>query len=110
LRRSRAIHPPAHQRKERERKVRRGVSPVFEQLAAPAIGGAIEQPGVVRAEPREERQVVRADEDVDRIDLHDADAREDAAQVTHRDGARRPRVRKALRRQRDAARLRVRQP
>ncbi len=42
----------------------------------------------VRAEPGKERQLVRARQDVDRVDLHHADAVEHAAQVSTVDGSR----------------------
>jgi hypothetical protein len=101
-----ARHAPAQQRLEGDRKQRRLVPPVLEQPPRRRVRGAVEQRGVVRAEPTEQRQVVRALKDVHRVDLEQRDAVEHASQ---RPAVRRAvprRVREALRRQRDAAGLR----
>jgi hypothetical protein len=56
------------------------VAPVLEQPARRAVRGAVEQLGVVGPEPAEQRQVVRALEHVDGVDLDQPDAVEHPAQ------------------------------
>ena len=67
--------------------------------------GALEQREVVRPGAAEQRQVVRALEHVDRVDLDHADAVEQAPHRPAAGRAGRARVGEALGRERDAARL-----
>ena len=78
--------------------------PIFEQspLAFRAPGGAVEKGAVVRAEARESGQIVRAGEDVDAVDLVQAEPGDGAAQVRRRDGIRAGRT-ETLRGEGDAA-------
>ncbi len=80
--------------------------PIFEQAAdAATVGPGIEMGALIGAEPREERQIMGADEDVDRIDLQQAEPLDGPAQAApfgHDVG---PRVGKTLRRKGEAARF-----
>jgi hypothetical protein len=63
-------HAPAEQPVMLDRDERGHVTPIFEQMAALAvIGTLIEQTLRIGAEPREQRQVMRAFQDVDGVDL-----------------------------------------
>jgi hypothetical protein len=64
----------------------------------------VERVAVVRAEPGKRRQVVRAHQDVHRVDLDDAERADERAQRPAVD-ARRPRPVELLRRDRERARL-----
>jgi hypothetical protein len=90
-------HPPAQQRVQVDRQQRGLVPPVLEQLAAPE-GQVGDQPGVVRPEPAEQRQVVGALEDVDRVDLQQVRTPEHPPDVPRRHRPGRRRVGKTLRR------------
>jgi hypothetical protein len=84
---------PAEQRVRRGRDVRRLVSPCLDEATGCVPGGAVEQGGVVRADPREDRHQVRAGEHVHRVDLQQADTVDDLLELAHRrrcrpDGAR----------------------
>ena len=99
-----ALHAPAEQRLRRQRQQRGLVRPEFEQaaLALAAPGQAIEMVAVVVAQPREQRQVMRARQHVDGVDLQQAEAVDgasDMADVGRAVGARRA---KALRGERDS--------
>ena len=76
------------------------MAPVLEQLAVRDHPG--EQVAAVRAEPREERQLLRAHDDVHRVDLDQPDASEHPAHVTPVDPPGRTGNAEALRAQRDA--------
>ena len=72
-------HPPAEQRPVLHRQQARLVDPVLDHRAAPPLRGRL-RPGqrvegvaVVRAEPGEQRRVVRAHGDVDRVELQEAE-------------------------------------
>jgi hypothetical protein len=93
-------------RVEREREERGLVRPIFEQaaLAFPAPGGAVDEGAVVRAQAREGREVMGAGEDVDAVDLVEAEALDGAAEVGGGD-LRRPRRAEALGGEGDAAGL-----
>ena len=100
----RARHPPAQQGMERERQQRGLVRPIFEQsaLAPAAPGGAVEEGGVVGAEPRESGQIMGAHEHVDAVDLVQSEPIEQPPErrpARHR----RPRPAEALRGKRDPA-------
>ena len=66
-------HPPAQQRMRLDRDERRLVSPVLDQPAVEAPprvpGEPIQHRWVIRPQTREDRHVVRSQEDVDRIEL-----------------------------------------
>ena len=89
--------------------------PVLEQPpltagAAPTLAVAVEREPVealarVWAKPRERRQVVGAGEDVDRVELQQADVVEHSAQVAAVDPPRRSPPGEPLRRQRGRSRL-----
>jgi hypothetical protein len=91
---------------EVQRQKRGFVRPIFEQsaLALAAPGGAVEQAAVIGAEPREDRQIMGADEHVDAVDLVQAEPFDRAAEVALIDRIR-PRPAEAQRRERDAPRL-----
>ncbi len=72
----------------------------------PAVDQIVEQRAVVRAEPRERHVIVGRHEDIDVIDLQQAESADRAAEVVA--GAR-ARAVEALRGQRDAARVGERQ-
>ena len=88
-----------------ERQQRRLVRPELEQsaLALAPPGEAIEKVAVVVAQPREQRQVMGARQDVDRIDLQQAQPIDRALDVAGVGGARGTRRAEALRGERDAA-------
>ena len=69
-----ALHAPAEEGMCTDRQQRCLVRPELEQpaLALAAPGDAVEVIAVVVSQPREQRQVVRAREDVDGIDLQQA--------------------------------------
>ena len=73
------------------------------------IGGLVEQRPVVGPEPREQRHVVRAGQDVDGVDLHQPEPLEHPPDMAPARPLR-PRLGKALRRERDPARLREAEP
>ena len=100
--RARRLHAPPEQREELDRQQRRLVAPVLEQLAV--LDHAGEQVAPVRAEPREERQLLRAHDDVDRVDLDQPDPAEHPAHVAPVDAAQSDGHAESLRTQRDAAR------
>ena len=108
------LHPPAHERLQLDRDKRRLVRPVLEQLAPDRAGGvrgeAVERLARVRAQAREVRHVVRAREDVDRVELEDPDALQHPPQMPRVDPATRARVGEALRRKRDPPCRRGAQP
>jgi len=87
------------------------VGPVLDEAAGRPVAGAVEQGGVVGAEPGEEGEVLAAGDDVDAVDLDDADAVDDPLDVPHpgtpRSGHR---VGETLCGERDSARLGLRQP
>ncbi len=83
------------------------MGPVLDEPPRRPVASPLEHRAVIGAETREEREVVAARQDVDAVDLHDADAVDDALDVAHRGGeGRRTRVEKALGCDRDAASLR----
>ena len=86
--------------------VRRLVHPVLEHLAG--LGGIGDHGARVRAESGEQRQLLAAHQDVDRVDLDQTHPIEHAAEVTTIDAPLRARVGEALRGERDAARRRQR--
>ena len=94
-----ALHPapglvlgPAHaegqQRPGRGRHERGLVRPVLDQPAGRPVTGPVDEGAVVRAEPGPERQVVAARDDVDAVDLDDADRVDHALDVARRGGPR----------------------
>src|SRR5690606_6801754 len=87
---------------------RRLVRPVLEQQPRRPAGGAMQQFGVVRAEPRVQRQVVGALQHVDRIDLEETQATRDGGHVLTTD-VRGPGTREPLRGKRDAPGLQRRE-
>ena len=106
----RALHAPAQQWLALDRHQRRLVTPVLEQLSpAAAIGGCVQQRHGVRAEPGEQRQVVRPDEHVDRVDLQQAERAHGADYVGLDDVPTGALAAKPLRRERDPPRLGQRQ-
>ena len=102
-----------HTRMERGEKVERHdgglVTPMLEAVGAMAVGVApqvpVERGGVVGAVPREDRQVVRPRQDVDRVELEQALPVEVLAELPLAHPARGPSPRKALRREEDSAGL-----
>src|SRR2546427_11623855 len=72
---------------------------------APPVDQIIEEGFFVRAEPREENLIVRRREDVDVIDLHEAEPPYRAANVAQVYFSVRSRAVKTLRRERDPPRL-----
>ena len=68
---------------ERERQQRRLVRPIFEQPPLPlrAPGGAVEQGAIIAAEAREGRQIMGAGEDVDAVDLVQAEPGDGAGEM-----------------------------
>ncbi len=80
------------------------VAPVLEELST-LEGEVVDQLLGVRPKPREERHEVGANNDVDRIELQQIDASEDAAQVACINSAAWTRLGKALRGEGDAARF-----
>ena len=103
LRRSR--HLPAEQPVVLDRDVRRLVAPVLEQLA---VGRrSREQVPRVRTEAGEQRQLLRAHEDVHRVDLDEPDPVHHPPQVAAVHPAGRARVGEALRGQRHPPGLRA---
>ena len=86
------------------------VRPVLDEVAAVAartVPQGVEAGRVVRPEPRVERQVLRAGDRVDAIDLHDAETIRHGPQLRATDLPTRPKPRaETLRGQRDSARLR----
>ncbi len=96
------VHAIAQQRIKRHGHEARGVAPVFEELARP-VGELIERRYGIRPEPRERRDVVRARQHIDGIDLEFMHPRGELAQL--RDARpRRPRA-EHLRGDGEAARL-----
>jgi hypothetical protein len=79
--------------------------PVFEQLGLAAPGQPVEQVARVGPEAGEDRQVVRADQHVDRVDLQQPHPVDHPAQVPGVDPAGRPRLGEALGGECDPARL-----
>ncbi len=76
-----AVHAPAQVRLQAHRQQRGLVAPVLEQPSRGVVGEPVERLDRVGAEAREGGQVVRALEDVDRVDLHDAEALDQRAQL-----------------------------
>ncbi len=103
--------PPAQQRVRLRGHVRRLVRPGLDQPARGAARGAVQQRGVVRADPGERRHQVGARDDVHRVDLQQPDAVDHLLQVAQRGraGALGAGAVEALGAQRDPARLRQRQ-
>ncbi len=83
------------------------VHPVLEQLAGGT--GVVDQRARVRAEPGEQRQLLAANQHVDRVDLDQSDPVEQASEVAPIDTPGRPPVGEALCSERDPARLCTRQ-
>jgi hypothetical protein len=97
----RGSHLVAEQRMVLHRDEARLVAPVLEDLAAPAE--ADERVAGVCAEAGEQRQLVRADDDVHGVDLDQADPVEHPSKVPTIDPTGGPRLGEALRGQGDAA-------
>ena len=97
-----ALHPPPQQRLQLDVDQARLVAPVLEQPPRRVVGGFVERLAVVGAEAREARQVVRAREHVDRVDLDERDAVEQPPDGPAVGPAR---LREALRGEGDAPRL-----
>ena len=107
---TRALHSPAQERLQLDGQKGSLVTPVLEQRSSLIrVGHPVEQRGLVRPEPREAGQIVRAHEHVDRVDLDQAEPAHHADEVVRARRSSRPRRREALRGQRDAARLGKRQ-
>ena len=85
------------------------MAPVLEELAM-ALGQVLEERPRVGPEPGERRQLVRADQDVDGVDLEEADPLGQPTDRGAADGTRRPGVTEALRGEGDPARGRRGQP
>jgi len=81
-------HAPAQHWVETQRQQRGLMAPVFEQLAlaAAAPGELVEHGGSVVAQAGEQRQVVGADQGVDRVDLQHAQALQHALEGRQRRG------------------------
>ncbi len=60
--------------------------PILECSTRAAMGQGVEPIAIVGAEAAERRHVVRAHEDIDRVDLNDAEAVEEASQGRAIDG------------------------
>ena len=82
------LHPPAQERLEPGVDQRGDVAPVLEHLVV-VVDQRVEQRRVVRAEPREERQVLGAGQHVDRVELDETEAVDDPPEVSPVDPARR---------------------
>ena len=80
------------------------MAPVLEHLAGPPQP-PVQGRAVVGTEPGEKGHVMGAAEDIDRVELDEADSIDDAPEMTHVDPACGPRVVKALGAQRDTAGL-----
>ena len=98
------VHNVAQQRVALHGHERRLVGPRLVELLS-LVDGVVQERVRIGPQPREERHVVGAHQDVDRVDLKQADAIEHPAQVADIDAAARPRVNEALGRERDPARL-----
>jgi len=85
------------------------VPPVLEQLARRPVGHPVQQSARVGAEAAVQRQVVRAHQNIDRVELELADAAEHPAKVPDVDRPGRARVGEALRGEGDPADLRGRE-
>ena len=71
----RARHAPAKQRMQGQRDERCFMAPILEEFAPAFLPHQpFEQLDIVRAQPREQREVVRPHDHVDRVDLHQTDA------------------------------------
>ena len=90
-----------------DRDQRRLVRPVLDEPTVDppgaVAGDAVQPRAVIRPEPREHRHVVRADEDVDRVELEHTEPPHEAAILVDARRPGRPRPAEALRRQRDPA-------
>src|SRR5450759_2082553 len=107
----RALHPEAQQGPGLRRDQARLVGPVLDETARTDVTGPVEQGRVVGTEAGEEREVLAAGEDVDAVDLDDADAVDHPLDVTHGRLARRwPGVGEPLRNNGDAPGLGLGQP
>ena len=71
---------------------------VFEQLP-PAMGGLVQKSPGIRPEPGENRKVVGAFENIDRVELQNGNSVNNPAQMSDIDPARRPWIGEPLRRQ-----------
>ena len=99
-----ALHAPAEEGMRRQRQQRGLVRPEFEQpaLAPASPGESVEMRAVIVSQPREQRQVVRARQHVDGVDLQQTEAIYGAFDVTEVGDAVRARRAKALRGERDS--------
>ncbi len=81
------------------------MGPVFKQRLLASPGRLFEERARIGAEPGEERQVVRPDEHVDRVDLEQARALQHLAEVAAVRRSARSRVGEALGGERDSTRF-----
>src|SRR5262252_506309 len=98
------LHPVAEQRPALHRQDGPLVRPLLGEFAPP-VDQIIEERFFVRAEPREENLIVGRREDVDVIDLHEAEPPYRAANLASVHFSVRPRAPKALAGERDSPRL-----
>jgi hypothetical protein len=80
------FHAVAQKRPALHRQDRRLVAPLLRELA-PAVDEIVEARAFVGTEPRKEHQVVRRNEDVDEVELKQAELADRAADVTRVDTA-----------------------
>ena len=107
----RALHPEVQQGPGLRWDQARLVRPVLDEAARTDVAGPVEQGRVVGTEAGEEREVLAAGEDVDAVDLDDADAVDHPLDVAHgRLARRRPGVGEPLRHDGDAPGLGLGQP
>jgi hypothetical protein len=99
------VHPPPHEGLGLDRHERGLMAPVLEQPGPFPPRQVFKGLARIGAEAREERQVVRPDEHVDRVDLQNAEAADHPQQVVAADRACGARSREALGAQGDAPRL-----
>ncbi len=77
-----ALHAPAQERVLRQREERGFVAPILEECSIPSsIGQPVEEVALVGTQAGEEREVMRADEDIDGVDLQEAQALDRAADM-----------------------------
>ena len=81
------------------------MAPVLKESPRGLIGGAFQEPRIVRSKPREQRHELCPGDDIDRVDLELRQATRDRLHIAHSDRPLSPRHPKALRSERDPPRL-----
>ena len=105
------LHPKVEQGPRLRRDQARLVGPVLDEAAWADVPSTVHQRRVVRTQPGEEREVMATREDVDAVDLDDADAVDNPMDMAHGYLARRrPRIAKPLGNDGDPPGLGLRQP